>query len=353
VSLIRAVCDGASRLHWVVSEHEFKGGQAGRLVAQERKIITSGGFYGDVQLYADLLTREAAVSPRAGMVTDFSISYDYGAEIYALARCLKSIENPELASHLTDRGRLRRQIVETLDALIDAYDRHFLRPAEENASGVFSRSLSYVAFAHAMMISIGDPARHAEALRKVCRLIAGFERVNAAVDGRPQSGFVMGVEHAALPYFDCHAACLMALVRGAEALASAEWLDAIDRGLTAFCLDTQRFTFFGEHIIDVVAVDYLAPDGMRHRLEGFWTYKVGLFLQLLSVLRASRSPHLQALWARQRDRLEILEAVARARLQRSLRRREDGIEILTSRLSRETNSETQPWAALGLLGEAG
>jgi hypothetical protein len=165
----------------------------------------------------------------------------------------------------------------------------------------------------------------------------------------------MGVEHDALPYFDCHATCLLALVRGAEALASAEWLDAIDRGLTAFCLDSQRFEFvgLGEHIIDVVAVDYLAPDGARHRLEGFWTYKAGLFLQLLSVLRASVSPHLQPLWAKHRGRLEILEAVARFRLERSLRRRDDGIEILTSMLSSETNSETQPWAALGMLGEAG
>jgi hypothetical protein len=29
------------------------------------------------------------------------------------------------------------------------------------------------------------------------------------------------------------------------------------------------------------------------------------------------------------------------------------LQVLTSMLSSETNSETQPWAALGLLGEAG
>lgn len=351
VSSIRAVCDGASRLHWVASEHAFSGRQAGRLVAQERKIITSGGFYDDLQLYADVLTRDAEATAAAGPVTDYSVSYDYGAEIYALARCLRSIDDPRVAARVPGVARRRRQIVETLDQLIDAYARYVLSPGDENASGIFSRSLSYVALTHALLISMGDRAGHAEALWRVCRLIAGFERVNLAVDGRLQSGFVMGVEHDALPYFDCHTTCLLALVRGCEALGSAAWLEAIDRGLTAFCLDTQRFEFCGDRIIDVVAVDYLAPDGVRRRLEGFWTYKIGLFLQLLSVLRASPSPHLQRLWAKHRDRLEILETVARTRLERSLRRHDDGIEILTSMLSSETNSETQPWAALGLLGE--
>ncbi len=110
VSLIRAVCDGASRLHWVVSEHEFKGGQTGRLVAQERKIITSGGFYGDTPLYAEILTQEAAASEAEGVMTDFSISYDYGAEIYALARCLKSIDDPEVVARLPEPGRRRGRI---------------------------------------------------------------------------------------------------------------------------------------------------------------------------------------------------------------------------------------------------
>lgn len=246
---------------------------------------------------------------------------------------------------------MRAKIQETLGVLLDTYDVYFLKPAESDPSKVFSRSLSYVAYARALLASMQEPMLHTEALREVCRLIASFERINASLDGRPQSGFVMGTEHDALPYVDCHATCLLALARGVELLGNADWIDAIDRGLVAFCLDTQRFEFCGDRIIDVVGVDYLAPSGVRHKLETFWNFKAGLCLQLFSALRDSPSEALRQLWEKHRGRLEILEAVARARIERSMRHHEDGVEILTSMLSAETNSETQPWVALGLIGQ--
>ena len=40
----------------------------------------------------------------------------------------------------------------------------------------------------------------------------------------------------------------------------------------------------------------------------------------------------------------------RWQLQRSITERDDSVEIRTSVYSTETNSETQPWVMLGLLG---
>ena len=49
-------------------------------------MITAGGFYDHVGDYAALL-REAAAPAMRRSACDFSISYDYGATINALAKC--------------------------------------------------------------------------------------------------------------------------------------------------------------------------------------------------------------------------------------------------------------------------
>ena len=46
----------------------------------------------------------------------------------------------------------------------------------------------------------------------------------------------------------------------------------------------------------------------------------------------------------------MLEGVLRRQLELATRDHADGPEIRSSWLSAETNSETQPWALLGLLG---
>jgi hypothetical protein len=351
VAAIKAKANASGQLHWAGSEHLFAGPRNGRLTAAERKIITSGGFYEDISLYEDALARHSALSDAGAPPTDLSVSYDYGAEINALARCLRALDGPEPPIAGPEAAALRERIGATLHSLLAAYDRYFVKPAHANPSAVFSRSISYVAFAHAEMFKLtGDPAQ-GDALQEICGLIASFERPNTGIDGEPQSGFVMGTEMDALPFVDCHAPCMLALVRAMDASGSDQWAEAIDRGLAAFCLDTQKFFFLGDRKIDVVCVDYQDPQGNRHRLETFWNFKAGLCLQLFGALRATRNPALQAVWARRRERTEMLELWMRARIDRSLRHHDDGVEILTSVLSAETNSETQPWVALGLVGE--
>jgi hypothetical protein len=349
LSALRVVCDPTGLMHWVVSEHRFEGPQSGRITAGERKLITSGGLYRDAQLYADVLGAHARSAPQDGLATDLSICDDYGAVLNGLACVVRTLHGRDLPMGRIAADRLRARTEEALWVLFDAHERYILEPGRSDPQALFSRSVAFAALARAKLVPFGDRDRNAEALREICDRVMGFERVNRGIDDLAQSGFVMSGKADALPYVDCHAACLLALVRGTETLGETRWLDAIDRGMAAFCLDTQHFAFHGARKVDVAAVDYLDPRGVRHRLEAFWNFKSGLCLQLFGALKASPVEALRAIWRRQSQRLELIELLMRARLDRSLRRHEDGMEILTSMLSADTNAETQPWAALGLI----
>jgi hypothetical protein len=349
MSALRVTCrENDAQFHWVVSEFKFPGPQVGTLIAQERKLITAGGFYSAAETYAEILQRQSRLADASTCPIDFSISYDYGAEVHALARCLRGLAG---GSVTLANEELKSRLEESALHLFDVYNEYFLQQAHERDSEIFSRSLSFVALAYAEMLEATGKTLYADALRNVCELICRFERENPAVDGSPQSGFVMGTTHDALPYVDCHVACLLALTRSTEIFNEKAWLPSIDRGLSAFCIDTMLINFCGPKKQDVVGVDYLDHNGQRHTLETFWNFKAGLCLRLFNALRKTKHEGLRAIWTKQSERLSVLEMLMRERINRSLRDRGTGTEILTSMLSNETNSETQPWVALGLCGE--
>ena len=352
ISLLRVNCqEDDAKFHWIVSEYEFPGPQRGRLIAQERKLITSGGFYSAAETYAEILTRQSRLADERTCPIDFSVSYDYGAEVHSLARCFRTLSSENLSAHSAADEALKTRLKDAVSSLFQVYEDHFLRSARDRDSEIFSRSLSFVALAYAEMFEATGERRYSEALRNSCELICRFEKQNAAVDGAVQSGFVMGTQHDALPYVDCHAACLLTLTRATEILDEKAWLASIDRGLAAFCIDTVLINFCGRKKQDVVGVDFLDHEGQRHTLETFWNFKSGLCLRLFNALRKTKHQGLRAVWAKHTERLSVLEMLMRDRITRSLRERETGTEILTSMLSAETNSETQPWVALGLCGE--
>ena len=349
IHAVRATSQTRGQLHWLVSEHRFSGSQrGGRLVASERKVITAGGFYDEPDKYATILARHSRRSGDGTAPIDFSISYDYGAEVKAFARCFRSLslENPPV-----NDPALRDELRGLVDHFHTAYQAHFIVPYRNNASAIFSRSISFMAFAYADMMAATGDAMYKTALREACEIISTFERQNEAVDGSIQSGFLMGQENDSLPYPDCHASCLLALVQGTELLGETAWLASIDRGLAAYRIDTIRIFFLGMQKQDLVGVDYRLPDGSRRTLDTFWNFNGGLTLRLFNALRATRHSGLREVWQKHTPRLEPLEFLIRQRIGRSLRPRGDAIEILSSMLSMETNSETQPWAALALVGE--
>lgn len=336
-------------LHWVASEYLFPGKHRGsQLRASERKTLTAGGFYDLSQDYSSMLARHAQGAGASKSPLDLSISYDYGAEIASFARCfrvLSGADAPAATAGLMDELRV------AADRLLDVYDTHFVAPFRHDASAIFSRSLAFVAFACADMLIATKEPRYGTRLRELCELLLTFERQNAAVNGSQQSGFAMGREPGSLPYVDCHASCLLALVRATALLGESTWLASIDRGLSAYRLDTVAIEFdHVHHVQDLVGIDYLGADNVRQTLNSFWNFTSGLSLRLFNALRVADHAGLRDVWSRHAQRIEAMELLMRNRIERSLRPRGSAIEILTSVLSGETNSETQPWVALGLTG---
>ncbi len=344
---INATCKDAGKLHWLVAEHRFAGPQSGRLVAGERKVITAGGFYDLADAYATTLPSIAARADAGGPAIDPSISYDYGAEVFAFTRCYRALmaANPPV-----DDPELRDRLRKTIDHFVAVYQAHFIAPFRANVSAIFSRSVSFMALAYADMVEVTGDDRYRAALTEAADIVLAFERQNTDVAGEPQSAFAMGRDADSLPYVDCHSSCLLALTRASEVLGEDRWLSAIDRGLAAYRIDTQAITFGNrEDKQDVVTVDYLAPDGKRHSMPAFWNYHIGITLRMVNAIRASQHPGLQVVWAKHATRFTTLEWMMRHRVEQCLRPRGDGMEIRTSVLSSETNSETQPWVAIALL----
>jgi hypothetical protein len=349
IHALRATCRTPGQLHNLVSEHRFVGVHRGsRLVAAERKIITAGGFYDEPDSYAAMLAHRSRSADAGTTPLDLSISYDYGAEVKAFARCFRSLagDAPPVADPAL-RDRLRGLV----DHFHGMYQSHFIVPFRRNASAIFSRSIAFMAFAYIDMLAATNDPIYRTALREACEIIMTFERQNEAIDGSIQSGFLMGQESDSLPYVDCHSSCLLALARSTVLLDEPAWLPSIDRGLAAYRLDTIKIFFLGTQKQDVVGVDYKLPDGSRRTLDMFWNFNGGLTLRLFNALRATRHAGLRAVWERHAPRIEALELLMRHRIGQSLRPRDGAVEILSSVLSAETNSETQPWAALALIGE--
>ena len=344
---INATCKDAGKLHWLVAEHRFVGPQSGRLVAGERKAITAGGFYDLADAYATTLATLAARADAGGPAIDPSISYDYGAEVFAFTRCYRALvaDNPPV-----NDPELRDLLRNRIDHFVDVYQAHFIAPFRANVSAIFSRSVSFMALAYADMVEITGEDRYRIALRDACDIILSFERRNTDVAGNPQSAFTMGRDTDSLPYVDCHSSCLLALARATDVLADDQWLLSIDLGLRAFRIDTQAINFNNtEEKQDVVTVDYLAANGKRHSMPAFWNYHIGITLRMVNAIRGSAHPGLQTLWGQHAVRFTTLEWMLRHRVEQCLRPRGDGMEIRTSTLSSETNSETQPWVAIALL----
>jgi len=91
-------------------------------------------------------------------------------------------------------------------------------------------------------------------------------------------------------------------------------------------------------------------NGNRHTENAFWNFKAGMTLRFFAALRKSPNPELQLVAGRQNERMDLFETILRRQLERSITEHESGIEFRTSAFSGETNSETQPWVMLGLVG---
>ncbi len=336
------------RLAWLGAEHGFPGPQAGaRLVAAERRVITAGGFYDLSAEYAALLGDGALMG--GGRATDISISYDYGAELVAFARVVRL-----LSRHDAPDAAMRDEAAALYDRVLGVYRDRMLGAELVRPGSVFSRPLAFVVQSLCDMILATRGDRYRAALAEAVEALLGFARAQRDVAGGPSTVFLMGHSDAT-PYMDCHAAALLALVRAVPLLPdalAARARGAIDGGLHAFSLATVVVEFEGPKRQDVVAVDFETPTGRQQR-DGFWNFCAGLALRAFRALARSQDTELRRIAARHEERISLLRTVIQHQLRRSLRPRGDAVEVRTSVLSGETNSETQPWVALALVRHSG
>ena len=106
----------------------------------------------------------------------------------------------------------------------------------------------------------------------------------------------------------------------------------------------------GPRRVDTVSKIMIDDQGTRRTENPFWNFKVGMTLRFFNALRTTPDPAVQTVAARHRDRIELFEIILRRQLERSISERNDGVEIRCAEHAAETNSETQPWVMLGLLG---
>jgi len=170
------------------------------------------------------------------------------------------------------------------------------------------------------------------------------------VAGNPASGFLMRLDSPRAAYVDCHSAALLALTQASRCISDPRLAPAIDRGLASYFLETCRVDVGGPRKVDTVSTTMIDDHGTRRTENPFWNFKVGMTLRFFNALRNTPDPALQAVAVQHGDRIELFEIILRRQLERSITEREDGIEIRCAEIAAETNSETQPWVMLGLLG---
>ena len=324
--------------------HRYRlGTVSGEATIREERLLTGGGYYDVPGHYADVMRLRGE-----GGAVDPSMSYDIGAELNAVA------------AHLlfARRGRYARPPPpERLEALTAWYDRHlgqFFAHVRAGAEGdlgrVYTRGLAFVALSLDCMVRATGQPRYRALMDVAVGLILRLARRQLFGPSRHGTTFA-DVWAPRGCFLDCHAACLLALARASRhgdptgALAP-----AIAAGL--------RNIHLYQGVVKLSPTHSEPYDGLaviqRRRWDthvdtGFWTFKVGLVLRALHAVRRAADAGALPLSDAARRALDVRVSVAERQIAASCRRVGDRIEVMTSPVATETNSETQPWVALGLV----
>jgi hypothetical protein len=338
----------AGKLDRAVATYAFPGSRrGGRLVAAEWKLITAGGFYNRVVDYVGFVQDAVKTRSTQRATYDYSISYDYGVTINAFAKCFAVCASGDVTPQTaTLRDELRSLFNLYLEYYFDLYvNEHTRQP-----NTIFSRELAFVILGTVTMCRATGDDGYRRYLRGLCDVLLDFEVRFEDVAGSPASGFLMRRDSPRAAYVDCHSAALLALTQASPYVSDPRFAAAIDRGLAGYLLETCMVDVGGPRRIDTVSTMMIDDHGTRRTENPFWNFKVGMTLRFFNALRNSSDPALQAVAAKHRNRIELFEIILRRQLERSISERDDEIEIRIAETAAETNSETQPWVIMGLLG---
>jgi hypothetical protein len=347
LSSVETLVREPGKLHMARARYRFNGLCRGaRLAVVEDKMLTAGGFYHRCSDYANLVRSAVFVKSSQEACFDYSLSYDYGAELNAFANYFAALSSWSGGTQV----QVREEIRCLFDLYLNTYFDLFIDRHSHQQYTVFSRQLAFVVLGVITMYRVTGTEAYLHRVAQLCEVMLDFEKRFDDVAGAPVSGFMMGAQSQRIVFVDCHSAALLALTEAAKFIEDSRLAAVIDRGLGCYCIETTKIDWHdGPHKIDSIAVDWVDDHGTRLTNHGYWNYHAGLTLRFFAALRKAVHPALQAIAARHRERIELLEMIMRWHIERSLSWRGDAVEIRSSVLSTETNSETQPWATLGLL----
>jgi hypothetical protein len=335
-------------LHLVRARYRFDGGCRGAcLVVGEDKVLTAGGLYERSADYAKFVDDAVAAKIARGNPLDLSISYDYGAEINAFAKCFAVCAGGLAAP---SSGVSAEELRALFDRYLDHYFEVFVAGHLRRENTIISRQLAFVILGTVTMYRATGSEAYRRHLGRLCDALLDFEIRYNDVTGAPASGFSYGINSQRSAFVDGHSASLLALTLAARCIDDDRFAAAIDRGLASYCLETCRVVTDRPIKVDTIATVVIDDSGNRHSENAFWNFNIGMALRFFAALRGTTEPRLRAIAAKHADRMELLEMVMRRQIERSIIERDDCIEIAVAEDGGETNSETQPWVTLGLFG---
>jgi SAM-dependent methyltransferase len=325
---------------WVYARYglgDLRGGETASIV--EDRLLTGGGYYNKPQIYRQLMI---AAKTGTGEV-DPSVSYDVGAELNAVAVTL-------LFAKL-GLYRISPPSAERLASLKAWFDRHLntylevVRPGEAGEQiRVFVRGLSFMILSLDCMARAYPDGGYQAKLQTCVQIML---RLEEPVRGGMEESF-FGPPFGP-PELDCQVSALLALARAAF------WGDP-DRRISAAMRRALRAISPACAYSDPGGQNAFFYDSLLFRKEvgattldtGFWSFKCGLALRAFNAVLQMQRLGFLFLDQDTLNHLEVLNAIARLALKPSMQWEAGKLEALTSQKSTETNSETQPWVALGL-----
>ena len=309
------------------------------LRVSDERMVTAGGYYREAGDYQRLMN----VEPLSGWCRDPSMSYDTGVELNAIATYLYFLERDEAGLSASEAQQLRSWFDRHLALYLD-----HVRPEDPNLhERTFVRGLAFVILALDTMARTSAVGAYREISLRLTRALLSTA---LPVPGKDDAAiFCNGAS--SRPELDSQCAALLALARMAfTEQRDPELSAAIERGVKALQIMTPATSRFGNGALDHPTLALgTNPADAEDVDTGFWTYKLGLGLRAFATIEHAVSSDLLQLSDEAQHHLKQLASVAQDALKQAARCHAKKIEVLTSVNAGETNSETQPWTALGLV----
>ena len=316
-------------------------------------VLTAGGLYKTMP-YDKLLK---GIEARKEL-TDFSISYDYGAELSSMASFAYFMKRRMYdIPHKEQKKRYEQLNAWCLEHL-EAYHKNFILGkngrVDPNYVEVFQRGNAMTILSVIKLALINRDKK--KTFQRVMLILDDL--VTCLLKFQQDNGFITCDLHGAF-YLDCHGAGMLALsyivatydvlpykvARENVTKSLSRSIDGVKYDLRADVVDENR-----QHVqLKVVVMGENGDDGLQ------WNYKSSLILRALHILEMTAEDGTHPVDLNVLDKavgmrhyiLGLLEHSKKVTTDNEIRYN----EFTTSYRSPETNSETQPWCMLGYFSE--